>query len=298
MNFLKFFFIVLGIFLLSFATNAYVLFGPLGKYSSLFLGFFLIWYGVPKFLNFIYTLNFSFFSLIYFSLLMIFEILGNHEISILNFVFFIICFLLFLCGFCLSKIDLKLIKYNRLNFFCIIPFLTIVGSVSLLLYQYSLINDESLTYRGYGDESDLNAVGVSFVSGLIFIINYSVFISLNLRSKFVKFIFVSALISSLAVMISTLSRGSILFLIVLSLIYLYNLRKSINYSIFNFISIFTGIILLFTIFFNFIPFLKFRMESIFNRFYSLMEFSKDASSDLSSLERTNYYTFFLKNWDQ
>lgn len=291
--------LIYGLFFLSFATYGYILFGNLGKYFSLILGFLLIFYTniyVP-FSKKDYV--FLVLSILSFIFLLVIEILGDHELSKLNFVFSIICLLLFYLGYRLSRLQWSKVIQFRSSFVYIIPLLSIAGFVFLLNFQSNLLSSERINFRGYGEDSELNAVAISFVSGLIFIINFSIFRGIYNLSKINRTIIIISLFLAILVMISTLSKGGLFFLFFLLLIYFFvNYRKLFlnnNFVLKSvlFVFLFSSI---FFVLYNYSSFFNDRLNNSFYRFEDLFRTSNSEFNDQSTIERIDKFSFFVSNF--
>lgn len=294
-------FLILGIFFLCFATNGYIIGGDIGKYLCLIFGFLLIYFGVGKIIVSRNSINFIIISISYYCLLFCISFFSNHEWNVINFLFGLISLVLLNLGYILSSNSLVFNSEPLRKELFIIPIFTLIGTFMLLRFQSQLVLIEGANNRGYGDESDLNPVGVSFVFGLLFIVNFVLFQKCKDLSRGKKILLIFAQTASIIAMITTLSRGALIFLILLIIFYfLFNFRLSRSKLIQSFGLVFSFIIL--TIIFisvsQYIPFIAEKSELIGKRFSGLIEFGMSTTSDNSSQERIDGYQFFWKNFDK
>mgnify|MGYP003979688683 FL=1 len=124
-------FFLLGLFLLLWATNAYLIFGNLGKYTSLSLGVLLLLTSVINKkidLKILRVALVSFFVLIFYIMLSYFQDQVTFKLLNISFNFFNL--FLFILGFILSEREKHEIKISRL----VIIFISILSIISSYFY--------------------------------------------------------------------------------------------------------------------------------------------------------------------
>lgn len=285
----------LGLFLLIWSMNSYFVFGPIGRYFYLSLGFILMF--LPCVLG-RFSNSSSFFlikiSFIYFFLVVIGVFNDQNSISFQNIIFGIVCVLLSFIGFYISKSNLIFEEINKwvflISFIC-----TLVSFYFIIDY----LNTYSLSQRDFDQNDIINPVGLAFTNGLLFLYFFSILIfSKDWNIKVLSYI---ALFFSLIIIFTTQSRGVLIF-IFLSLVIFYFYKIKISLKLGSFILKFsfflfclTPIIWFFKEQFNI---LNYRFEALINRFELLLSFKSGETIDPSSLERQAYFSYFYKNIDK
>ena len=282
---------IMGLFFLIYATFAYSLLGNLGKYVSLAIGIGLFVYVVVK-TGINYFLNIFFIKCFLVFLVYLLIALWNKQqvLEPLQITFSIINLFLLGFGFVLAKFrgvykpsGFRIVLYN---------FLVVIGCLAMYFKQASRFGFVDNT-RDLGDDN-LNPVGVAYVSILmLFFIFWLWKSTVNKLHKF--FTILSAFLISV-ILITTLSRGAIVFLFVTFLIYvLNNFTKTINvkniFKLFLFSLIF---LLMFQYLLGEVPFIENKFTAIIERFEVLDSGAKVV--DRSSMERLKVYNYFKNNY--
>ena len=216
---------VLGLFLLIWATNAYLVFGIIGKYISLFSGLLLL---VIYLLNRKLDLRLLRLTIVSFSIFSVYILisyfLDQKTFTAQTIIFDFINIILFIIGYNLSTVNEYEIKIPD----PIIIFISIVTILSSFVYfSRQVLLNLDIGVRGLGDES-LNAVGVAYIHAQIFIL--LIWLLFRKNSFLIKGILILASIGTLLVILITESRGAIIYLSLLCFIVFYK-------NIFSFIRV-------------------------------------------------------------
>lgn len=288
--------LVVGIFLLIWATNAYFIFGDIGKNTSLALGFVLILFvGISskKDKKFFVFFCFSFLSYLLFYLLGFWN--AQDILSPLNVSFSLICIALLNVGYLVGKYDFSSF-YLKIGYKLIFSGLAIIGSLAFYFDQIALMAvANSANVRDLGDDS-LNAVGIAYTHALLFLFLFWIF-QTSKNSKF-RPVFLVAIIITFSVIISTLSRGAVIFLALFLLFYYLRVVKiKVHYlpKLVKGLFIFIGILFFLDLFIQNNEYVHLKTEAIVNRFDSLLDYSTKNTVDLSALEREKVYDYFFND---
>ena len=216
---------VLGLFLLIWATNAYLVFFIFGKYISLFSGLLLL---VIYLLNRKLDLRLLRLTIVSFSIFSVYILisyfLDQKTFTAQTIIFDFINIILFIIGYNLSTVNEYEIKIPD----PIIIFISIVTILSSFVYfSRQVLLNLDIGVRGLGDES-LNAVGVAYIHAQIFIL--LIWLLFRKNSFLIKGILILASIGTLLVILITESRGAIIYLSLLCFIVFYK-------NIFSFIRV-------------------------------------------------------------
>jgi len=288
--------LLVGVFLLSFASIGSILLNDVGKYLSLGLGFLfllVILFRLPKFSVF---LNFLLISTFYYIILFLVSFFNSHEIDNVNIVFGLVCFVLLQVGFLIGNSfgSSEISPSDRYVVF--ISVLTIFGVLMLIQFQSNLVYQVGQSTRGYGENSELNPVGISYILGLMLLINFAIFVKVNITSKIVKLLLILSIVFSAFGMIATLSRGGVLYVLIILLFFSYFKFKYSKINFHHFPKYGLALILLVSIlaiFVNSFPIVGEKLDQINKRFLTLIEFVDDSSNDASSEERLAGYQVFF-----
>jgi O-antigen ligase len=284
-------FFLLGLFLLLWATNAYLIFGNLGKYTSLSLGVLLLLTSVINKkidLKILRVALVSFFVLIFYIMLSYFQ--DQVTFKLLNISFNFVNLFLFILGFILSEREKHEIKISRL----VIIFISILSIISSYFYY---INQVSLNLetgvRGLGDDN-LNAIGVAYVHAQLLIL--IIWFLLRKNSFFIKWLLIIASISILIVLLITESRGPLLFLaLILFLLFFKNIFKIIKFR--NLLSTLSIILTIFIAFNT--TLIQNKIQAVTQRFAVLVVSSSIKNiEDRSVSARIEKQSFFFNNYDK
>ena len=155
----------LGVFFLIWATNAFVLFGTVGKFFSLTFGIYLIVSSV-----FVSKMSLRFFIFILKSVtifcvfIFLARELHQETSSLILMIFGAICLILFITGYAFSMNSISKEEIDT-RVVLLIAGLVIISSLKLYTTQVVLL--DSLV-RNLGEDS-LNSVGVAYVHGQLFL---------------------------------------------------------------------------------------------------------------------------------
>jgi len=283
----------LGTFMLISATNAFVVFGSLGKYFFLVVGLSLIIRSING-LNFFFKKNiFTVFRALVFFMILLFisyELGHQHLLEPMKVFFGIVCLILFLWGAFFKKTP----DNFELNLdFRIILLCSLFIIFSSYKFYYFQLYEGSDSGRNVGE--DLNAVGVAYTHGQLFLI--FAFLLKKLNNVKVKIVVVIALFSVLATMMFTESRGALLYLVVTLLMFYGSFfKKILNPKR----VIFVMIILLGSFFiFRNNPVIKAKTERINIRFTSMINYLDQSNSYDGSLEeREQMQKVFFERYNE
>ena len=284
-------FFVLGLFLLLWATNGYVIFGNIGKYTSLFLG---ILFMVTSLINIkidsrsLRLIFVSFYILIFYIFLSYF--LDQETFNPLIIAFDFVNFCLFILGCILGKMKDHEIRIRG----PIIIFISILTIISSFIYYTRQVGfNYDIGKRGLGDEN-LNEVGVAYIHAQIFIL--LIWFLFRKNSFLIKTLLIIALISVLLIMLITESRGAILFLFVICFfVFFKNIFNLIKIK--NLLSISITIMAL-TVLIN-TPLVQNKIESFTERFAVLfLASSIKNKEDRSVKARLEIQSDFFNNYEK
>ncbi len=288
-------FLFIGIFLVAYSQLAYIIFGSKGKVFSLVTGFLLITYvtfSLRKFHNNRISL---FLTALYIGLLYLIGAHNNHKNLHLDttLVFGAVSVLLFIYGRIIASNANKITIPKNVTLI-LIPSLTIIGCTFFLYNQSDLYLYKDVG-REFLENDDLNAIGISYVVSILFLLNLTL---LTLNINFIlKILMLLSLVLTANVILSTLSRGPLLFLTA-TILFFFIKQYKFKINIFAIIKGVIGITLLYfflikTI--SFFPFIESKLELIIERYTSLSNSFEGSEIDRSSLERVRHYTFFTEN---
>lgn len=293
---------VFGVFFISYATNAFIIAGSLGKYFCLGFGFLLMIYSYLKTPKDQKTLRFFGMSILIYLFYFLLGIINEQRIfSITNVFFGMVCFVLLNIGYVLGRSQFSYQLERDIRNAWIIPFLTIMGVVFLIKFQTQLVLGVGENTRGYGEDSDLNPVGVAYVHGLLFLINYSIYQKTSQIKLVYKVLLIIAQIATIIAMITTLSRGALLFLgIFIFMYYLSQLKLDFRLlkNLFKILIMAVAVLIIISIIADFVPILQEKIDGIMGRFTGLFSFLDNTSRDASSEERLEGYMYFYENLNE
>jgi hypothetical protein len=281
----------LGVFLLLWSTSAFVLAGEIARYCSLFLGlFFLITiFFKRKLLK--QEIRFFVICLLFTLAYLAIAVIQNQDtLDILNLSFILIDLILICVGYSLglmSNLNLKISK----KIIYIITFLAIIGPLKLIQYQATSFA------QGFTDRVDdnlLNPIGIAYLNSLLILILFWLF--KNTDKKTLKYLIILAVILTFIVLISTLSRGAMISLVIIFVLYNFRGYRLKLLFINSFKSIIFIFLLCFVIYYisQEIPVIKYRIDGFVDRFSSLFN-SVESTNDISVSNRQDIYTYFFNN---
>ena len=283
---------LLGLFLLLWATNAYLIFGNLGKYASLSLGILLI---ITSLINIKIDLKTSRIAFISFCILIFYIILSylldQETFNPLIISFDFVNLFLFVLGLILARRTMHEIKIRK----SVIIFISILSITSGYFY---FTNQVSLNYevgiRGLGD-SNLNAIGVAYVNAQLLIL--IIWFLLRKNNVFIKWLLIIAAISIIIVLLITESRGPILFLVMIFfLVFFKNIFKAFKFR--NVLSTFSVLLIILFIISN-TPIIQSKIQSVTKRFSVLfISSSIKNNEDRSTTARLDIQSDFFNNYDK
>tara|TARA_X000000368_G_C23032556_1_gene713228 strand:- start:860 stop:2056 length:1197 start_codon:yes stop_codon:yes gene_type:complete len=285
-------YILTGLFFLIFPSNAYFIFGNIGKVFCLIFGSSIIFLSLFKFVylgdkktlkiligGFLFLLIFIYISYAQ----------DQYTFTPLIITFSIVNYFLFISGFLINKFEINEFKINNKLMF-LFSLLTII-SCYYFYNSFTFIGVNSI--RGFGFEN-LNAIGVAYSNtqlALIFL-----FLLQRKNNLFMKLMLILSLVCTIIIVLITESRGPFIFLILTVLIIYY---KSIFDLIFNLKKLFFFLILILSIFYfvQNTSLISNKLNSFNNRLISLFSvFTSNQFDDTSSLERIEIQLDFFANY--
>lgn len=291
--------LIIGLFLLIWSVNAYIIVGNLGKYLSLFGGFsilFLLYFVNKK----IGHKDVSFFlkSLLFYSLYLSIAVIQSQNLDKTGFVFSFICFALLNIGFYIGSNNLFTIKLTKSHFiiFCL---LSLFGALTFYRKQASTFKTVvSDVGRGTGDDF-LNPNGVAYTESLVFIFLF--WLLFQIKNKNIRILAIISIIAVLLIIFMTSARGATLSLLLFIIYFYYKGIKNSKKVVQSFLKyFFTSAIIIsaFVLLAKNIPFINSKLEFLTDRFISLIDFFSEKDYDYSIDDRTEMYNHFYKNWQE
>lgn len=296
-------FLVIGLILLFSNVALYFISGIMVRYFALLMGIFFIFFAAYKRgKNFVpRAMPFFLFSLIYITILAFISVFQNQAISYdrVKQIFAIIIIGCFFSGYLLSTSKIHFIenfKSWKVRGLTVVIIFALVG----FLRYYESISFYG-TMRGYGEDTALNPVGVAFTFTLLLIVYFVLTIaSQNILDRI---LYGSAMALSTAIVITTASRGAIVW-VILTIIFLVasGRIKKIKLSKFLILLLF-GIIFLgfvFLFFSNNVILIE-SLEILIKRFsglfggYNLTASGLDISAN-ARVEYWNHYASIFSDW--
>jgi len=296
-------FLVIGLILLFSNVALYFISGIMVRYFALLMGILFIFFAAYKRgKNFVpRAMPFFIFSLIYITILAFISVFQNQVISydIIKQIFAIIIVGCFFSGYLLSTSKIHFIenfKSWKVRGLTVVIIFALVG----FLRYYESISFYG-TMRGYGEDTALNPVGVAFTFTLLLIVYFVLTIaSQNILDRI---LYGSAMTLSTAIVITTASRGAIVWAILTIIFLVASGRiKKIKLSKFLILLLF-GIIFLgfvFLFFSNNVILIE-SLDILIKRFsglfggYNLTASGLDISAN-ARVEYWNHYGSIFSDW--
>ena len=296
-------FLVMGLILLFSNVALYFISGIMVRYFALLMGILFIFFAAYKRgKHHIHKIiPFCSISLIYFVILAFISVFQNQVISydIVKQIFAIIIIGCFFSGYLLSTSKIYFIENFKSWKVRGLTVVIIFGLIGFLRYYESI--SFYGTMRGYGEDTALNPVGVAFTFTLLLIVYFV--LTISSQNILDRILYGSAMTLSTAIVITTASRGAILWAILTIIFLVVSGRiKKIKLSKF-FILLLFGIISLgfvFLFFSNNIILIE-SIEILINRFSGLFGGYNQTTSglDLSAnarVEYWNHYASIFSDW--
>ena len=281
-----------GLFFLNWAMISFFIFGTTYKYLFLSLGFLLIIFAAfisPNKKGLIKKIFIFLFFYVIFLLLSIFN--EHNNLNLINFIYGLICLSLIISGSIISKNH----KYFQVIPQSVLFFYSMLVIFGTIFFQIFLLTN-SLSSREFQLESEIgiNTIGLAFTTGVLFLMFFSIIYSRIKINYFVKIFVLISFFCCLLNLISTLSRGALVFIILTFLIIFF--KKLISKQVFKILFILIFVLIAFNISLTFIidysPVLGSRIDNSLSRFESLFSFTQNQSVDLSSQARISYFDIF------
>ena len=296
-------FLVMGLILLFSNVAFYFISGIMIRYLALLMGILFIFFAaykrgkhlIPKLIPFFLI------SLIYIFILSLISIFQIHVISYdrIKQIFAIIIVGCFFSGYLLATSKIHFIenfKSWKVRGLTVVIIFALIG----FLRYYESISFYGTT-RGYGEDTALNPVGIAFTFTLLFIV-YLV-LTISSQNIFDRILYGLAMTLSTAIVVTTASRGAVLWAILTIIFLMTSSRiKKIKFSKFLVLLLF-GILLLgfASLFFTKNVILVESFEILINRFIGIFNFFDNSTmgvdvSASSRLEYWNHYTSNFTDW--
>ena len=285
--------LILGIFLMLYATNGYLIFGEIGKFTCLILGVFFILRSVliskSAPIGFFLLLK----SFIYFMILLFISfVLNQQTVTTTNILFDLVCFSLFVLGACVGEWKITHLEISK-KLKILMCLLIIYGNYMFYAIQFSFVSGNAIS-REFADET-LNPIGVAYAQAQLFFLFF--FMLKNETNLLLRFLNLGSLLSIVLVIIITESRGPVVFLI-LSLIFIYFKKIKIIFSKKSILTI-SILFLIFSFVFSRNHLIRSKVETTVDRFELAFNFLSNKNNTDSSLrDRQNLQNVFFENYDQ
>ncbi|MBW4360344.1 O-antigen ligase family protein [Flavobacterium taihuense] len=290
-------FFVLGVFFLVWSINGFFIGGGVLKMGLLMFGFILILgssFTLPVYRRFInFSLIALFFLISYWAIAIV---RSQKTVTFSIFTFDVICFLLLLSGYFVAS-NLNYFTKVSPKIILLISLLAIVGGVMFIKYQSQLLlnnvggNTRSAVEEG--DDSGINVIGIAYTNAIIFFILYYFVVYYDLK-KWIKGVVFLSIFCVLFVILSTQSRGALIYIVLILLMINFKKIFSVRY-VFKSLKVLLVAVLIFVLALNFFPAMQDKMEGTLERFQTLIALSEDVEADKSSYERTLIMEDFFNN---
>ena len=218
-----------------------------------------------------------------------------------NLIFSFICLILLNAGFQLGYVlNLNYKNYNK-NFNLNNNILLVAAGLTILSCYYFYINQTSLIHyasnsRDFVDEN-INPVGIAYSNSLLFLF---FFWAASFTSKmYVKIIMCLTMIATMLIIISSMSRGALIFISILFFIYIFReVKLSIRALRLILKVFFISLLLIAGVYFysQYNSYLESRLNGTINRFSLLIDFTAGSYDDQSINAREEYYEDFYGNY--
>lgn len=290
---------VFSIFFMLWSVNGYFLMGNSFKLACLFIG-------IMGVVSVAFSLNFNkkFISFSFKCILMLWLFWGvayyneQNTLDTTTIIFDIICLLLLISGFLLGQNHVLFTKVNKYVIY-FISVLAVVGAYYFIQNQSTIALQGSKSVRVGSDsaETGINAVGLAYVNANLFLILLFL-INQQYVKKYLKIILFIGLLSCSIIIVSSGSRGAILFIgFILFFAYFSKIKKISNVfsGITKFILIAISVIGLYFLVSDYFPVLEQKVNATSKRFESMFEFVETGKGDASVNEREKLYNNFYSN---
>lgn len=296
-------FLVIGLILLFSNVALYFISGIMVRYLALLAGILFIFFAAYKRGKHLVgkLMPFFLFSLIYFTILALISVFQNQVISYdrIKQIFAIIILGCFFSGYLLSTSKIHFVenfKSWKVRGLTVVIIFALIG----FLRYYESISFFG-TVRGYGQDTALNPVGVAFTFSLLFIVYFV--LTISSQNIFDKVLYGLGMALSTAIVVTTASRGAIIWAILTIIFLVASSRiKKIKLSKF-FILLLFGIIFLgfvFLFFSNNVILIE-SFEILIKRFSGIFGAFNNSTSGLdisanSRIEYWNHYASIFSDW--
>jgi len=276
------------------SMNSFFVGGVLFRSVTMSIGFLLILVAVFLSPNKNGTLAFSLKVLVFYIIYILIAIFNDHQtLSITNIIFGLICIGLLISGFIIGKNHqiFEKLSSNVILFYSFLIFL------SAFFFQEYLFSN-SLGSRSFELDISVNTIGMAYTNSLLFLLFYSILrVNKNL-SLFVRIILIGAILTCLVTILTTQSRGAIIFLsITLIVIYIKNLFRFKKIILYAVVILFLFFVFNYLISFlrEYLPIFDARIEGLSSRLERLFLFTNNTETDLSGLARQEFYKDLNEN---
>ena len=296
-------FLVIGLILLFSNVALYFISGIMVRYVALLAGILFIFFAAYKRGKHLVgkLMPFFLFSLIYFTILALISVFQNQVIAYdrIKQIFAIIILGCFFSGYLLSTSKIHFVenfKSWKVRGLTVVIIFALIG----FLRYYESISFFG-TMRGYGEDTALNPVGVAFTFSLLFIVYFV--LTISSQNIFDKVLYGLGMTLSTAIVVTTASRGAIIWAILTIIFLVASSRiKKIKLSKF-FILLLFGIIFLgfvFLFFSNNVILIE-SFEILIKRFSGIFGAFNNSTTGLdtsanSRIEYWNHYALIFSDW--
>ena len=287
--------VLLGMLLLSSATSMYLVLGETGKFLSLVFGLLFVVVGSISIRHFGKLHNtVLLMSLIY--IIYIFQsfLLSQPTTSFQSIIFSLVNLILFISGFSLSK-AINLTTPRHVFVFGMMIFV-ILNAIVYLKYRtsYATMNSINRVVDEY-----LNPIGIAYYHSVILLMVFS--LSIAIAGKYIRALCYLIMSVELIVILSTLSRGPLLYVISVILLFVVGSIFRRGLTIRTLGRILSGLVFLsiaFNILLGYSVQLSLLWESFMDRFMLIFDYLLGNVEERSIDERSNYFKVVFENWQE
>mgnify|MGYP006981759847 CR=1 FL=1 len=289
---------VSSIFFMIWSVNGYFLLGNSFKLACLFIGLLGV---VLVVFSLKFNKKFISFSVKCILMLVLFWSIAYYNkqntLDTTTIIFDIICLLLLLSGFLIGQNHVLFTKVNKYVVY-LISILAVIGAYYFIQNQATIFLQGSQSVRVVNESDDgINAVGLAYVNANLFLILLFL-INQQYVKKYLKIILFIGVLSCSIIIVSSGSRGALLFIgFILFLVYFSKIKRISNVfsGITKFTLILISVIGLYFLVSDYFPVLEQKVNATSKRFESMFEFVETGRGDASVNEREKLYNNFYSN---
>ncbi|MBN2730381.1 MAG: hypothetical protein JXR53_14240 [Bacteroidales bacterium] len=287
--------LITGIFFLIWSMNAFFLFGNIGRQVSLFVGFLFILFAAylaPKKDG---STSFLCKSTALFLVFILIAVIRNHQtLEVINVIFGVVCLGLVNAGYIIGK-NIQIFDRFSGKVIYVYLILTLLGALAIFKYQ----SDLGIASRKLELEESINAIGLAYTNGLLCLFFIYLFQHSSVKYTYVKILILIVLSMLIGVIISTQSKGALIFLSTVGLLFGLSgiqFNKLFLKRILGFIPVILFLIIVFLFLQHRFPIMTEKIDGAISRFENLINYTANDEIDASALERTKMYDSFFDNF--